>query len=262
MVTILTPKEREAAVRRPSFCYLCGQPLGAKKGIGWNRDHVPASSYLTGRSAALPMRAHPECNSLWSMRDERAGQMIAILIGRYPRSPERTRIDVTKFTNVATGESHFAVEAFDFEQDVWRMIRAFHAALYGEFLSPDTPTSVSLPFPSGHAPNGVPSYDEPPMWHRAVVKDVLRAAQLDRVDRLTCAGGECEYKCTWIALPQAPCRCVWALRIHNWKDLGDTRFPSRGCVGYYDPTAPPKGASRVPQVGAWVGIKNPLDAFD
>lgn len=252
-VEILTEKQRSDAVRRLRFCYLCGKPLGKDR----TRDHVPPTSYVSGRAAALPMRAHQACNQAWSVRDERAGQLASTMIGRYPSSPEQTRIDVTKFTEPTTGETLFGVLDYGMANDVRRIVRAFHAALYDDYL-PDEGIQVSLPFSAGRMTSAGPTVEPPPRWHAAAVLDLLRARADRQLDRVVCHGGECEYICTWLPDPQG---CVFGLRLHVWGDLGEPAFGQRGCVGHYvRPTIPPD-AGRAPTVAVRVRITNPMDPF-
>ncbi len=258
MIRILTDDDREKAVRRLRFCYLCGEPLGPKRGSGWNRDHTPPTSYVTGRGAALPMRTHPECNAAWSLRDERGGQLMSTMIGRYP-SRTQTRIDVTNFIDAETGTSFFGVREFGIETDVRRIVRAFHAALYDEFLAEDG-ILISLPFASGHAPSGVPVPDPIPDWHRAAVIDLRRSQGFDRLDHLACGGGECDYICTWTRASNR-WRCVFGLRLHEWGNLGDPAFQQRGCVGLYHRNQLPSNASTAPSIAVPVRLPNPLDPF-
>jgi len=259
MTKILTQAQRANAVRSLTFCYLCGQRF-ASGGRDWNRDHVPPVSYMSARDAALPMRAHPSCNSAWSVRDERAGQLVGTMIGRFPASVERTRIDVTRFANAADGQSFFGVLDFGLDQDVRRIVRAFHAALYGEYLPPQQ-IWVSLPFAAGNAPSGIPEIEPPPSWHAAAVIDLQRSRHVGRLDHLVCGKDECEYVCTRVSTPTRPWRCVFGLRLHTWGEFGDPAFGQRGCVGFYYSDRCPQGASRAPGIAVGVRIPNPLDPF-
>lgn len=205
------------------------------------------------------MRAHEARNGAWSVRDERAGQLVSTMIGRYPAS-KRTRIDVTRFTNAADGRSFFGVLNFGLEEDVRRIVRAFHAALYDEYLPPQG-ISVSLPFATGHAPTGVPEIEPPPPWHRAAVIDLLRSKHVDRLDQVVCDGNECEYACTWMPPTRGQWRCVFGLRLHRWGNLGEPAFAQRGCVGFYYRDERPQGACEAPTICLGIRVPNPLDPF-
>jgi hypothetical protein len=260
MVEILGEMDRIKAVRRIGFCYICGEPLERKRGVGWNVDHVPPIAYVSGRAAALPMRAHPACNHAWSARDERGAQFVSTMIGRYPSSPANIRIDVTRFPNPVTGESRFGVLDFGFEKDVRRIVRAFHAAVYNDYL-PEPGIEVSLPFAAGHAPAGVPEADPFPVWHTDVVLHLLRSDHVKRLDRLLCGKNECEYICTWMLSKPGLWQCVFGLRVHTWGHMGEPAFGQRGCVGFYHRKGPPVGASEAPTIDLRIRIPNRLDPF-
>lgn len=141
----------------------------------------------------------------------------------------------SRTTNRANGESVVGVLDFGLEEDVRRIVRAFHAALYNECL-PGPDIRVSLPFAAGRAPSGIPEVEPLPDWHEAAVIDLLRSKQVDRLDQVVCDNDECEYACTW--MPPTPrtrglWRCVFGMRLHTWGNLGEPAFSQRGCVGFY-----------------------------
>jgi hypothetical protein len=118
---------------------------------------------------------------------------------------------------------------------VWRWVRAFHAALYREFLPEDTRLALHLPVPSGSGTQDrlrVDGIHQQQYLFAEIVKKNRIARCLDRVE---CYNGQCVYECVWVQMDGGAWACVFALNIYNWAVLGDKRLPTRGCVRLYQP---------------------------
>jgi len=71
------------------------------------------------------------------------------------------------------------------------------------------------------------------------------------------------YECTWVTANDGRWFCIWAMRVYNWEQLGETwQTQRRGCTGCY---MPPEGRPRDAAVGTAldfpVPTTEPLDPF-
>ena len=95
---------------------------------------------------------------------------------------------------------------------VYRWARGFHAALYGEFL-PDPGRYVWAPFVGTNELNGPPVDASP---DRLRYTRLFKAqAKMNRLDRIVCRNGKCEYGCFWLHDDDRRTFCVFGLRIYE-----------------------------------------------
>ena len=113
-------------VQRLPFCYLCGQAFAARKDR--NRDHVPPKcTFAKSDREPLILPSHVTCNRSYELLDEKVGQFIA-LRRREVADPDNDRL---RFA-LSPDMKHGALINVDVDGAVWRWIKGFHAALYGE----------------------------------------------------------------------------------------------------------------------------------
>jgi hypothetical protein len=138
-----------------------------------------------------------------------------------------------------------AARGVNIEAEIWRWVRAFHSALYREFLPAD-----SLPDIHGPSPcflEGQPVEFKPPSKKRLQLNLAMNNhIKADRFDEITSNNEKLRYLCVW--LPQREtgnCECMFALSVNSWTGFADERAGDLGCVGHYamPRIAPPNQAS-------------------
>jgi hypothetical protein len=240
-----------ASARNLPFCYSCGRPVTKRDN---HPDHVPPRAIFAEADRDFPLKvaAHRACNNPQSSRDEVIGQLIAVIHGKYP-DREHARLKPIVLETPEDGTPVLIFRDTGLPDQVWRWVRAFHAALYREFLPPDTRLALHLPVPSGTGTedrltvHGI--YPQQYLFAEIVKKNRV-ARSLDRIE---CYNGQCVYECVWVQMDRGRWACVFGLKIYNWIVLGDKRLPSRGCVGLYEPKSgrPASGTK-------WTGLEFPV----
>jgi hypothetical protein len=239
---VLSTQTDLRAVQTLPFCYLCGNAF--VEGIEKNRDHVPPKSIfaISDRDPPLTLPTHVKCNGDQSGYDEVVGQLIAAIHGKYPE-PARTKLDVSVAESAATGTQSAWLSGANLHRTIGRWLRAFHAALYREFL-PDndgteggTKFSFDPPFPIGRIDESNEIIVAPISPHHTYcVEQIKRNRTAGRLDRITCFNGKCVYECVWDKADGGQPICIFALNVYDWSALANTDdFPKRGCVGMYLP---------------------------
>lgn len=229
----------QVALRRVQslpFCYLCGKDFSDK--AEKTRDHIPPKSIFApeDRRPTLILPAHLKCNEAQSCYDEIVGQLIAVLHGKHP-SPENVRLNVGivktdningKFTGLVGTNLHNVIH---------RWLRAFHSALYRQYLPNETKNYLHTPFPSGSVDTQQQVKIEKILpQHSTFVEIIKRNRCAQRLDRIVCCNGKCVYECVWETTDNGEPMCIFALKLYDWCALADTEhFPRRGCVGMYMP---------------------------
>jgi hypothetical protein len=230
------------SVQKLPFCYLCGKTFseGAEK----DRDHVPPKSIFAteDRDPPLILPTHPCCNRAQSDYDEIVGQLIAAIHGKYPK-PANMKLNVQVAESADTGAQSAWLSGTNLHRVVCRWLRAFHAALYREYLPDNDGTKDGTmfgfdpPFPVGHVDeDGQIRVDAIRPHHTYFVEHVKRNRTAGRLDRIACFNGKCVYECVWDKADGGQSICVFALDVYDWSALANTEaFPKRGCVGVYLP---------------------------
>jgi hypothetical protein len=135
---------------------------------------------------------------------------------------------------------------------VARFVKAFHAALYKEYLPDKTGHWFDLPTPSGTKKDGKIKFEGIKIQLPLFVATLKKNRKAGKIDRISCFNDKCLYECVWEQMDDGSWACIFGLNIYDWKNLGDTSQPRRGCVGYYMP------AKGLP-VGATKGIVRKLE---
>ncbi len=218
------------------FCYLCGELF--QDDDKTTRDHVPPKSIFAAshRTNPLILRVHEACNQRESIGDEVLGQLVAVLHKKYPER-DRMKLNLIRGKHVDTGEEAlFLIKETDFRLLIWRYVKGFHAALYRCVLEASSKWNVHLPMPEARREDGTIVYADilPQQW--LFSEEIKKNRLAQTTDRLACWNGKCVYECTWVRADTGGWVCIFALRLYDWENLGDTRnAPRRGCVGYYSP---------------------------
>ena len=254
----LTTHDDLQKARSLGLCYLCGRPFA--EGERRSRDHVPPRTVFATahREPALVLPTHRKCNVGQSQRDEVIGQLVALLHGKAPRA-ERLRLAFDLFSVDGNPAPLAGLREIPVGPIIWRWVRGFHAALYGESL-PDCGGYIFPPFPTSTARGRrfVPDREA----GRVTLTDAFKQHRhIGRTDQIVCNGSQCEYGCVWLKMDDGRLFCLFGLRLYNWQDLGDQRFGKRGCIGYYQCAIPP-GATVGTELEIPVRNFSPLDPFE
>lgn len=214
------------------FCYLCGQAL--MSGLERNKDHIPPSGLFAhaDRGQPLILPTHRLCNGSRSQEDQTIGQLIGVLHGRrVNRKHNKLKIKVGRFMDGSRGA---ALEGFDLKEAIRRWVRGFHAALYGEYLSPDCSFATYTPLPEAIRQGDKVVFAPVPEIVPKFVEELKRNRAVGSLDRIVSRNGKCRYECVWSQADNGEWICIYCLDLYNWTDLGDTKhFPLQGCVGSY-----------------------------
>lgn len=228
----LTSEKDLKAIKHLSFCYLCGQALSS--GSKRNKDHIPPSGIFAkaDREQPLILPTHTFCNGSRSQEDQTIGQLVGVLHGRrVNQTHNKLKINVGQFVDGSRGA---ALEGFDLKEAIRRWVRGFHAALYGEYLSPDCSFATYTPLPEAIRQKDEVVFVPVPEVLPKLVEELKRNRAVGSLDRIFSRNGKCRYECVWDQADNGEWICIYCLDLYNWSDLGDTKyFPPRGCVGSY-----------------------------
>ena len=244
MIEITTQKARQGC-GKIGFCYLCGKPFQSSD--EQNRDHVPPKAIFLpcDRSDPLVLPTHSACNEGESGEDELVSQLVSALHKKLPR-PEQLRLQFIGGRLRADGEPVAFTTNLNLARIIWRWVRAFHAALYEEFLPRTSKCFVHTPFPSGRR-EGDKLIGDPILPQQSFVPEEIKKNRVaQNLDILTCYNEKCRYESVFVRTDNGEPVCFWALRLYDWEKLADQRWPaSRSCIGGYPPPAGiPENASR------------------
>lgn len=233
---ILRTQGELRAVQNLPFCAICGEPFADDERP--TRQHTPPKAVFAkaDRDPPLIVAAHKSCNANQSGLDTAIGQLVAVLHGRYPKTTREVALRVGEFP-VSARRTTVGVEGLPLRAIVFRWLRCFHAALYGEYLI-DRGGNFFAPFPAGDLDKGIVQYTEEPVDRVVFTELIRREIKAGRVDGIDCCNGTCRYRCAWLTFDNGAPFCVYALRLYNWEALGDAGRPNMGCVGWYGSTMP------------------------
>lgn len=232
------------AVRRLAFCHACGGAFSARSDR--SKDHVPPKAIfdVVDRSASpLLLPAHHACNAGRSHRDERAAKFARILRhGAQAPTGLQLRHETTASR---TGEiPHLGVRDVPLEKIVWGWVRAFHAALYGEYLRADIPGWIETPFPESIDHGRFIEPRTPHVSTAVTLLEVRRHARMGLVDRIQAWNGKLRYSCVWVQFNHGAPACFFEVDLYGWGRLGDPRLPHLpGCAGWYGHPRPTRATA-------------------
>lgn len=245
-------------VRNLAFCYVCGEYF--VEGDEVNRDHVPPKCTFSAsdRRLVLKLKTHVDCNSSFKVEDKKVGQLIALRRYERPKTARDFALRFGYYSNIGV-----AVENLNVDAAVWRWVRAFHAALYGQPLL-GSQWSLQTPFPRADKTADGPKL-QPILEQHVLAIDVIKTNRaLDNVDVIAAYNGKLTYECVWCQADDGErWLCCFGLDIYDWKDLGShtADIPARGCAGMY--VLPSKAAPTVASLDRQTPIIIPnLDRLD
>jgi hypothetical protein len=230
------------------------------------RDHVPPKALflLQDREKPLILPAHHHCNQRESWADEIVGQLVNTLHGIYPKK-HNIRVKANVYQRNGSAEPVLVVEGINIRGFIARCVKAFHAALYKEYLPRNTRNWFDPPMLPGTKKAGKVMFEETRVQFPLFVSTLKKNRKAGKLDRISCFNDKCVYECVWEQTDDGTWACMFALNIYDWKNLGDTLHqPRRGCVGFYMPKrGSPKNATtgivRVLEIP--ITNLNPLDPF-
>jgi hypothetical protein len=232
MPILLTSEKDFKVIKSLPFCYLCGQALTSR--LERDKDHVPPSGIFAqaDRGQPLILLTHRLCNGSRSKEDQTIGQLVGVLHGRrVNQKHNKLKIKVGRFMDGSRGA---ALEGFDLKEAIRRWVRGFHAALYGEYLSPDCSFATYPPLPEAIRQGDEVIFAPVPEILPKFVEELRRNRAVGSLDRIVSRNGKCRYECVWAQADNGEWICIYCLDLYNWSNLGDpAHFPRRGCVGSY-----------------------------
>jgi hypothetical protein len=159
-----------------------------------------------------------------------------VIHGTYP-TPKNNRL---KFCVSPTDDGDVPFLGFvgtNLHNVIGRWMRAFHSALYRQFLPIATKNYLHTPFPSGSIDEDKNVTIEGILNQQPLFVETIKKNRVAKsVDQIECCNGQCVYECVWVTTDDGQDMCTFALNVYDWKCLADsTRFPPRGCVGMYMP---------------------------
>jgi hypothetical protein len=261
----LTSHTHFQRVRTLPFCYLCGEPISSDQAS--NRDHVPPRALFAtcDRSPALVLPTHCKCNEDQSQDDEVIGQFVAVLHRKYAKR-KRLRFDLGVTTLPGSDVRTMILHGLDLGRTVFRWIRAFHAALYTEFLPPLPETKFVLHPPVQHVvfEEDIPVFQAEPSQRAVFAQKVRKNRIAGALDQIVSNSEKCRYECTWARSKREEPICIFALQLYEWERLGDiNNFPRQSCVGVYSPPdGRPRHAAQESALDFPVPSRNEFDAFE
>lgn len=261
MREIVTQRQLRECRNLP-FCYLCGKDFAT--GERTNRDHVPPEAIFAkeDRNSPLVLVVHAKCNEAQSDDDEFIGQLVAVLHKKYPK-PSASRLRAEVFHTNLSATPMLGLSGPQIERIIWRWVRGFHAALYGEFLPLDARTAIHPPVWCAKK-KGNELHVRGPFPQESIFAERMKMNRTTRtIDRIISCSGKCTYECTWEHTDGGTPICLFALRLYNWENIGDrANLPQRGCMGCYHPTwGKPNGAASGTRLDFSVPNAFPLDPF-
>ncbi len=240
---------------------MCGEPFSAQKEN--HPDHVPPKAIFAQEDRNIPLKvaSHFECNNPQSKSDEVIGQLIAVIHGKRPRL-ENARLNHRTFVVQNNNKPILAFLNTDLKGQIWRWVRGFHAALYGEFLPLDTNRNIHPPFPCGKMQTDGVTIEKIQDQQYHFVEIIKKNRLAHHIDNIMCNNGKCVYECVWVQMDNGSWICIFALNIYDWIKLADKHFSARGCVGFYQPKVgcPTNGTKWTPLEIPIVNLE-PLDPF-
>ena len=261
MVSLSSASELRTVQRLP-FCYICGNLIASNEKA--TRDHVPPQGvFAIEHRQPLILRAHLSCNKSHETHDQHMSQLIGLRRDYLPREPKHRRLKFQVFKRHNDEGYAATVETVDIKTSIWGWVRGFHAALYREFLPEKINRAIELPFPEVESlvdgrPKPAPIRPQRALFV-ALIKMNRAASNLDTI---VSNAGNLRYECVWGEADPGVWRCVFALDVYDWRDLGPPELRQRGCVGLYELESPPLNATHFTTEKVDFSNADPLNPFE
>ena len=250
------------------FCYLCGKEFSPDD--EFNYDHVPPSNVFDkpDKTPPLKLKTHSSCNSKRKVTDELFGQMTTLARDYVTPNPRNRRLKMEVYPETDFG----AITNVNFNDEIWRCVRGFHAALYGEPFTGKIDGTMITPFIRARKKDGDLAIEDIKNYHLQIVSTIKNQRSLDNIDSIISNNKKLTYECIWVwaiarsstcTIPRRRA-CFFALTIYDWGKLWDVEDKSRiGCFGAYfmpDGHAPTNAAINIESS---ISCSNdaPLDPF-
>ena len=231
MVGIIKQKQARQVQSR-DFCYLCGQNI---EGYGpTDKDHVPPRGMFKKEDRDYPiiLPVHEKCNDAWQTVDDKVKLLIDILHGKdITRYSGKYRAEIAEDKD---GTLYPLIGDMPLIPMIGRIVRGFHAALYNEYLPPNTENKILSPVPKAEIIDGKVSVKRVlPQFY--ICSEILkRSIEANATDKIYSNNSKMRYECTWPQLDNGRRYCVFALDIYNWANLGnDVTAEEHACIGMY-----------------------------
>ena len=231
MVSITKQKDARK-VRNLNFCYLCGEAFNTE--VETNHDHIPPETIFLEQDRNFPikLKTHQRCHELLNLDDEVIGQLIGLLHGMQPNQRD-DKLKIERYST-KTDKTIAVFNGKNLEQLIKRWVKGFHAALYRTPLPTGSMFAVQTPFPSGAMENGILIVDPILEQHYKFVESIKRNRAVNNLDLIISNNEKIKYECVWDQLNDNSWICIFAIKLYEWKDLGDVNnFEPRGCAGSY-----------------------------
>lgn len=247
------------------FCYICGKPFTDIHPS--TRDHVPPRKIFKSedRSWPLILPAHEECNSEYSVTDEQAKGLLALL---HPESKKKPPIK-TKIIGIASrGGRPTAVllRGLALPLIISKVLRACHAALYDDFLPEKTTNMILTPLPEFDPQTGDIAESTFLPQHKILCKLLKDNRKIENVDRIHSYNGKFRFESVWgTADDNCTNFAAFGIDIYNWHQLGDRVLGRpQGCVGTYriNGDLVPDGASTATKMELAFKYDEPFNPFE
>lgn len=234
MIEIATSRQAKK-VAGLDFCYVCGKPF--TESYPSTRDHVPPKSAFMpeDRDWPLILPAHEECNTEYSFRDEQAKGLIALL-----HKPEKAIPPLkTELAGVVERDGQLTgvlLEGLRLRSIVAKILRACHAALYGEFLKEeDTSKAILLPLPAFDPETGNAHEYEFLSQHEVFCKMLKDNRRVGNVDTIEAFNGKFRFQVVWAVSDDGHYHFgVFAIDLYEWHNLASHVLGQpQGCCGVY-----------------------------
>lgn len=257
MVSLSTQQAIRVA-QELSFCFDCGESFHAGCERENHPDHIPPKAVFAESDRNFPVKVacHRRCNGGNHLVDETIGQLLATLHGKAVREDVVPRVKGEPFPVKGSEVPFGCISHPDLAKEIWRWVRAFHAALYQQYLADDVIHTVLPPVPQGRMTPDGPLIEER-LEDQAYLTELLKQNRSSgRLDEIVANNGKLHYICNWSPPMTDEKRvCVFGLNLYDWKSLGSEHFEPRGCVGRYvvneselPPTASVQSCIHVPYV--------------
>ena len=263
----ITTQQHARKVSHLDFCYVCGKPFTESHPS--TRDHVPPTKMFLeeDRNWPLILPAHRECNSKYSFSDEQAKGLLALLHPTdNPVPPHKTeQVGIVERNGKPTG---VLLQGLSLRRVVAKILRACHAALYGEYLpNEDTNRAILLPLPIFDPETGDVDKNELLPQHEMLCKVLKDNRNISNVDTIQAYNGKFKFEAVWGTLDNDSETHfgVFAIDIYQWHNLANGVLGRpQGCFGMYrlNRSPIPENACVVTSLELPYSYSEPLNPFE
>jgi hypothetical protein len=254
-MSITNQRAARMAWRRSAVCYLCGEPLPIldleetpirRNDPTINDDHVPPETLFAPADRAnfpLLLRTHATCNGGESSNDQKMAELFRLIWN--PKTEDDLQVLALEWESDSTERATASYwRGDDLPAIVFRWIRGFHHALYGEHLPLNTKRATLLPFLEMKPEGAV----RPHQQYFDFARHIQRQRALDSLDQIIAYNGRLQYQCVWFT-DGACSTCIYALDVNGWSVFsGGPAGSYRSAVGCYVTRSIPLGATTLSSI--------------